>query len=157
MRRLPDLSLGRDDVESDRARVEVLEVVKVTRVGLHEDANGLPGRAPALGNGIGVARLHRQSVQLLVDLGAIVISGVLRCGCLERREREGRLLFILDPSVGGRLQLRLLGEEEVYLAVFAREAGGDVEVEDGRDRATGSAVEGVACESLVCVIVKSHG
>jgi hypothetical protein len=138
--RQPSYRLVNVDVKADRARVEVLEVVETgVANGLHLDGDGLTSAAGSLVDVVRVASRHLLGGEHLVGLGLGLVSGALDAGRLQDAELD---FAGAGHREGGGLELRLLGEEEVERASLAGVGGGDVEVEDGADRAGGGTVEG---------------
>ena len=125
------------------ARVEVLEVVEASIPNsLHLYRQGLASiAAAAKGHEVlGGAWLSDEVFgDTFQGLRLVGVRGAVLCSGLEDGELE---LSIAGEGVSGGFELVLLWEEEGQGAGLVGVPGGDVEVEDRRDRARGCAVEG---------------
>ena len=133
---------ARCDIEPNRCRVVVLEVAQA-RASHRADLDahgGIRGAGPSR-DAITATRRDRPDAVVQRYGGGVGEGRLARCGAAEPGEVDGA-----RPAevVAGRLQLRLLGEQEHQRALQPVVAGRDVEVEDRRDGRRDGAEEGRA-------------
>lgn len=125
----PLIPLALGDVQANRRRVVVLEVVEASVAnGVNLKRDGLASRAVKGGNQVAVAGRDAGGAVGLLDAGLVVVGGALA-----RRAREAGEADVAGAGEGegGGLEVLLLGEEEDEAALLALVLVGDVEVEDG--------------------------
>jgi hypothetical protein len=124
-------ALTRGNVQTDGARVEVLEVGEgrtVLRTEFKRD--GMTGRAAECSDGIAVARSDGKSAEVLGYAGRIGVSCCQGGGAAEPGEVDGAAAGECKTR---RHELGLLREEEDETAMLAIIARWDVEVENRRN------------------------
>ncbi len=123
-------TLAHSDVESNRARIIILEIPQSAGAGtLQLEAHGLPTRARERRNAVGIPWAHARDAIIRLHARRI---GVAR-GLGRNTTQEGEINGPAGPGEGGGDEVGLGGEEEDEGTGLAGIRGRDVEVEDRRD------------------------